>query len=64
MCFMYKVTRLRLSRLGELNALYKRIKYCMQRVDCLKTVSARVKCKHTPTPTPSELFCSYVLYVI
>ena len=36
MCFMYKVKRLRLSRLGELNALYKRIKYCMQRVDCLK----------------------------
>ena len=25
-------------------------------------ISARVKCKHTPSP--SELFCSYVLYVI
>ena len=36
MCFMYKVTRLRLCRLGELNALYKRVKYCMQHVDCLK----------------------------
>ena len=33
MCVMNKVTRLRLCRLGELNALYKRVKYCMQHVD-------------------------------
>ena len=30
-------------------------------VNIAETVSARVKCKHTPTP--SELFCSYVVHV-
>ena len=53
---------------------YGRARFCLhwasftlaKLVNLAKTVSARisarVKCKHTPSP--SELFCSYVLYVI
>ena len=41
-CFIYKVTRLRLCRLGELNALYKRVKYCNMPTVWKKTFSLAV----------------------
>ena len=46
LCFIYKVTRLQLCRLGELNALHKRVKY---------TATCRLSEK---TPTFLWLVCS------